>query len=120
MFIPLALAVGFSMVTSYLTVEHTGADPGHLFLRGHANRRTVPFREGFRNVTPAPKTSVGLRWLIVVIYVVVTGLVIAFLASASAKKSFPAWTPDSFNCGFALRPAHEWRPPKRSRSRPLR
>src|SRR5690606_1273341 len=89
LFVPLSLSVGFAMIASYILsstfvpvlsvwlLKHGADGEGGLFRR---------FRQGYERIL-AP--FVGLRWLVVAVYLAVSIAVIAVLGGQLGRSIFP-------------------------------
>jgi multidrug efflux pump subunit AcrB len=93
LFIPLALAVGFAMVASY--VLSTTLVPILLIwvLRGQQQHLAAPGRAGFDRFRERyhdfSTRVVGRRWVVVAVYLVVAGLVTLIVGGALGRSIFP-------------------------------
>ena len=126
MFLPLSLAVGFSMVASYLLSSTLVPILSVWVLRGHeqAGRRSAAesgrspdFRQRYARLVHANGRALALGGGGGVSRVA-AALVIVFAGPAAwARRSFPRSRPASFNCGCARPPARRSTAPKRSRCR---
>jgi multidrug efflux pump subunit AcrB len=92
LFVPLALAVGFSMVFSYL-LSSTLVPVLCIWMLRHAphgekKRKSLfeRFREGYRGFTHG---LVGWRWVVVPIYLIGAGLIIYFAGKTLGREIFP-------------------------------
>ncbi|MDE3068972.1 MAG: efflux RND transporter permease subunit, partial [Verrucomicrobiota bacterium] len=94
MFLPLSLAVGFSMVASYLLSNTLLPILSVWVLRGHEQtpggqpKATLFARFQKRYACLAQKT-VRMRWLVICAYAAVAGLVIGLVAPRLGKDIFP-------------------------------
>ena len=94
MFLPLSLAVGFSMIASYLLSSTLVPILSVWFLRGHEKAPGgraeeggfARFRKRYANVTTR---VVRARWLVLAVYLVLTGLVIVFIGRELGTEIFP-------------------------------
>ncbi len=96
MFIPLSLAVGFSMVASYLLASTFVPVISTWMVRAHRKEeveRAAPGRVSFARFQSSYKSAlqrvVRLRWLVVGAYLVVAGLVIVFVGRQLGTEIFP-------------------------------
>jgi multidrug efflux pump subunit AcrB len=93
LFLPLALAVGFSMIASYL-LSSTLVPVLSIWLLRHRHdtkdgpRRTSfdRFKEGYANLSHSLVTA---RWVLVPVYLIAAGLVIWFLGPVLGREIFP-------------------------------
>ena len=94
LFVPMSLAVGFSMVTSY-TLSSTFVPVMSVWLLNHhehdAHEATGPFSFGrFRRVYAAALTRVlGFRWWLVAGYVLVAAVLVGLAGSQCGTEIFP-------------------------------
>ena len=92
LFLPLALAVGFSMVASYLLSSTLVPVLAIWVLRTRHDQQAIRhtlfdrFRDGYARFSAG---MVRGRWLIVIIYLVATGLIIFFAGRALGREIFP-------------------------------
>ena len=92
MFLPLSLAVGFAMVTSYVLSSTLVPILSVWLLRGHAHadEATPAVPGGFRHAYAGlVEAVVRLRWLVVAGYVAAATLIIVFLGAALGTEIFP-------------------------------
>src|ERR1035437_10102877 len=95
MFLPLSLAVGSSMVASYLLSSTLVPILSVWVLRGHekAVAGQSPGEGGFarfqRRYAGLARRLVGWRWLVVAAYLVVTGVIIVFVGRGLGTEIFP-------------------------------
>ena len=95
MFLPLSLAVGFSMVASYVLSSTLVPILSVWVLRGH--EKTVagqnPGEGGFarfqRGYAGSARRLVGWRWLVVAAYLAITGVIIVFVGRGLGTEIFP-------------------------------
>jgi len=96
LFVPLSLAVGFAMVSSYL-LSNTFVPVLSIWLMRHANTHRLPPVGLQRSVfgrmqdvfTALVRGAVWLRWLLVPAYVVVAGAIIWLAGSQVGREIFP-------------------------------
>jgi Cu/Ag efflux pump CusA len=109
MFLPLSLAVGFSMIASYLLSSTLVPILSVWVLRryekglGHQPEKEgsfARFRKRYANLTTK---IVRVRWLVLTVYLVLAGLIIVLIGRQLGTEIFPALTLASCNCGSALR-----------------
>src|SRR5437879_1243061 len=95
MFLPLSLAVGFSMIASYLLSSTLVPILAVWFLRGHEKRSDpqpqkessfARFRRRYANVTTK---VVRVRWLVLAIYLGVAAVIIVFVGRELGTEIFP-------------------------------
>jgi multidrug efflux pump subunit AcrB len=90
MFLPLSIAVGFSMFVSYLLSSTLVPILSVWFLRKHEHLSDASFfirlQRGYGNVTAR---VVRLRWLMALIYLAVTALVIVLIGPRLGTEIFP-------------------------------
>ncbi len=95
MFLPLSLAVGFSMVTSYLLSSTLVPILSVWVLRGHEQgvEKQRAGEGGFarfqRSYTGLVRQVVRWRWLVVAAYLVVTGIIIVLIGRGLGTEIFP-------------------------------
>jgi multidrug efflux pump subunit AcrB len=93
MFLPLSLAVGFSMVASFLLSTTLVPVLSVWFLRGHEQSAQGQSEGGFaklqRNYAGFVQKVVRVRWAILGIYLVLAGLVIVFVGRRLGTEIFP-------------------------------
>jgi multidrug efflux pump subunit AcrB len=94
MFLPLSLAVGFSMVASYLLSSTLVPILSVWFLRGHGAGSGKTTEHGafqkFRELYASLLTRVvQLRWLVVGVYLIAAGLIIYLLSGRLGTEIFP-------------------------------
>jgi multidrug efflux pump subunit AcrB len=95
LFVPLALAVGFSMIASYLLASTFVPVLAIWLLRGHENLASeergkafsfAHFQESYKRVT---LRLVGLRWLLLGVYLLLSGMVIVLAGRQLGTEIFP-------------------------------
>lgn len=96
LFVPLALAVGFSMVAAYLFANTFVPVIATWMIRGHrreefatADRTATAFdrfREQYRRTL---QPTLNLRWVTLAVYVVITGLIIFVIGGRLGTEIFP-------------------------------
>jgi multidrug efflux pump subunit AcrB len=95
MFLPLSLAVGFSMVASYLLSSTLVPILSVWVLRGHEQAvggdgaRESAFARFQRTYTGLARGVVRWRWVVAAVYLVVAGAIIVFLGRALGTEIFP-------------------------------
>jgi len=91
LFVPMALAVGFAMVASYLLSSTLVPILSVWFLRGHAAavHDASSFAKLQGGYTRLVRQVVGRRWLVVAAYLVVTVLVIVGIGGRLGTEIFP-------------------------------
>jgi multidrug efflux pump subunit AcrB len=95
MFLPLSLAVGFSMVASYLLSSTLVPILSVWVLRGHEQAvegQTAgegSFERFQRRYAGLVDRVVRWRWLVVAVYLVVTGLIVVFIGRGLGTEIFP-------------------------------
>jgi multidrug efflux pump subunit AcrB len=91
LFVPLALAVGFSMLASFLLSSTLVPVLSVWFLRGHSREaHDTSFFAKLQKVYAAwLRRAVGLRWLIVSVYLAVAGLAIWGIGRRLGVEIFP-------------------------------
>lgn len=91
LFVPMSLAVGFSMVASYI-LSTTFVPVLSTWILKHApavEKRDSGFARAQRRYGAALGRAMGARWLLVGAYLAAAGLVIAFLPLALGTEIFP-------------------------------
>lgn len=91
LFVPLAMAVGFSMIASYLLSSTLVPVLAIWLLRshpesGHKTSAFERFRNGYRGFT---SRLVAARWLIVPIYLIIAGAIIYLVGRTLGREIFP-------------------------------
>lgn len=90
LFVPLALAVGFAMIASYLLSSTLVPVLSVWLLRGHekpsAESRFSRVQDRYGGVVQG---LMGLRWVLLLAYLVAAGLVIVFLGRGLGTEIFP-------------------------------
>ncbi len=96
MFIPLSLAVGFSMVTSYLLASTFVPVISTWIIRAHrkeeidhARKSYLSFARFQNSYKTVLQSIIRLRWLIAGAYLIVTGVVIVFMGRQLGTEIFP-------------------------------
>ncbi|HLW67592.1 MAG TPA: efflux RND transporter permease subunit [Gemmataceae bacterium] len=89
LFVPLALAVGFAMITSYILSSTLVPVLSVWLLRGHRQFEAAKETRRTRFVTRGLNTSIALRWLVIPVYLVVAGLATWFVGSRLGRDIFP-------------------------------
>jgi multidrug efflux pump subunit AcrB len=94
MFLPLSLAVGFSMIFSYFLSSTLVPVLSVWFLRGHEKKDKQPEQQGsfarFRKRYAALTVKVvRVRWLVLAAYLVLAALVIVFIGRSLGTEIFP-------------------------------
>jgi multidrug efflux pump subunit AcrB len=95
MFFPLSLAVGFSMVASYVLSSTLVPILSVWVLRGHEktvagqNAGKGGFARFQRRYAGLARRLVGWRWLVVAVYLAVTGVIIVFIGRGLGTEIFP-------------------------------
>jgi multidrug efflux pump subunit AcrB len=95
MFLPLSLAVGFSMVASYLLSSTLVPILSVWVLRGHEQTADKPtggeggFARFQRGYAALVRHMVNWRWLVAVVYLAVTGAIIVFIGRGMGTEIFP-------------------------------
>jgi len=90
MFLPLAIAVGFSMVFSYLLSSSLVPIMSIWLLRKHApSSRRSTFSSFQQWYAAFVSRIVQLRWLVLIVYLAVTGLTVLALGRAAGTEIFP-------------------------------
>ena len=90
LFVPLSLAVGFSMVTSYLLSSTLVPILSIWLLRGHgAVRDASVFARLQSGYVSFSRAIVGARWLVLLLYLVIAALLIGFLGRGLGTEIFP-------------------------------
>jgi multidrug efflux pump subunit AcrB len=95
MFVPLSLAVGFSMVVSYILSSTLVPIVSVWLLRGHESavegQPGAPgrFAAWQKRYTELARRVVSARWAIIVVYVIVAGAIVAFLGRRLGTEIFP-------------------------------
>jgi multidrug efflux pump subunit AcrB len=95
MFVPLSLAVGFSMVASYILSSTLVPIVSVWLLRGHES--TVEGQPGApgrfaawqKRYTELARRVVSARWAIIVVYVIVAAVIVVFLGRRLGTEIFP-------------------------------
>jgi multidrug efflux pump subunit AcrB len=107
LFVPMALAVGFSMIASYflssalvpvLTVWMVKAHPKEEIATAKASRSA--FDGGLRGFAIIVRGLVRLRWLVVPVYALAAGLIIWFCGSRLGVEIFPKTDTGQFALRF--------------------
>ena len=96
LFIPLSLAVGFSMVASYLLASTFVPVTGTWMIRAHGRQEMehatrsrlsfARFQDGYKR---AMQRIVRLRWFVVGAYVLAVGLILVFIGRRLGSEIFP-------------------------------
>src|SRR5437867_1699650 len=95
MFLPLSLAVGFSMIASYLLSSTLVPILSVWLLRGHEQapagetKREGQFARFQRRYASLAQRVVRMRWLVLAIYLAIAGLVVVFLGQRLGTEIFP-------------------------------
>src|SRR5947209_8388950 len=95
MFLPLSLAVGLSMIASYLLSSTLVPILSVWLLRGHEQapagetKREGQFARFQRRYASLAQRVVRVRWVVLAIYLAVAGLVIVFLGQRLGREIFP-------------------------------
>jgi multidrug efflux pump subunit AcrB len=93
MFFPLSLAVGFSMVASYLLSTTLVPILSVWFLRGHEEGAKVEHGRGFaafqRRYASLVQKAVGMRWAVLSAYIVLAALAILLIGRQLGTEIFP-------------------------------
>jgi multidrug efflux pump subunit AcrB len=89
LFVPLALAVGFAMITSYILSSTLVPVLSVWLLRGHKHFEAA--KEGWRSrlLTGGLRTLIATRWLLIPAYAIVAGLLIWFVGNRLGQDIFP-------------------------------
>src|SRR6266536_3551887 len=95
MFLPLSLAVGFSMIASYLLSSTLVPILSVWLLRGNEQapagetKREGQFARFQRRYAGLAQRVVRMRWLVLAIYLAIAGLVVVFLGQRLGTEIFP-------------------------------
>ncbi len=91
LFVPLALAVGFSMVASFILSSTLVPILSIWFLRGHASEvhNTSFFGKIQRTYANLLRRAVALRWAVLPVYLIAAGLVIWLVGRRLGTEIFP-------------------------------
>jgi multidrug efflux pump subunit AcrB len=93
MFLPLSLAVGFSMIASYLLSTTLVPILSNWFLRGHEGTAKGKTQTGFSRFQKGygdwARKVVGQRWVVLIVYLVLAGLVVTLVGSRLGTEIFP-------------------------------
>jgi len=90
LFVPLALAVGFSMVASYFLSSTLVPILSIWLLRGHAEfKESSLLSKAQRGYQKLSTGLMGLRWLLIVVYLIVAFAAILLLGGRLGKEIFP-------------------------------
>src|SRR5262249_55624287 len=101
LFVPLSLAVGFSMVTSYFLSSTFVPVLSVWLLRHyrpgtHADTERFSFAAFRSNLARVLQSAMPIRWLVVGAYVVASGLVIWLVGTRLGTEIFPAMDTGQF------------------------
>ncbi|HMJ89700.1 MAG TPA: efflux RND transporter permease subunit, partial [Candidatus Acidoferrum sp.] len=107
LFVPMALAVGFSMIASYLLSSTLVPVLTVWMLRTHGKKETETatrthsaFDGMANNFTSQMRRIVKLRWLVALVYLIATGLIIWFCGSRLGVEIFPKTDTGQFALRF--------------------
>jgi multidrug efflux pump subunit AcrB len=93
LFVPLALAVGFSMIASYVLSSTLVPVLAIWFLRRHEHEHSTSRRSAFDRFRDRyhafSESVIRLRWVVVPVYLVVAGLLIFFVGRQLGREIFP-------------------------------
>src|SRR6185295_15161086 len=91
LFVPLALAVGFSMVASFVLSSTLVPVLSIWFLRGHANEihDASFFGKLQKSYAGVLRRAVAMRWIVLPIYLVIAALVIWLVGGRLGTEIFP-------------------------------
>ncbi|MCD6048973.1 MAG: swrC [Verrucomicrobia bacterium] len=102
LFVPMALAVGFSMIASFILSSTLVPILSVWLLRGHAGEvHDASFIGKMqKSYSGILRSVVALRWPLVIVYVVVAGLAVWFVGSRLGKEIFPKTDTGQFALRF--------------------
>jgi multidrug efflux pump subunit AcrB len=102
LFVPMALAVGFSMIASFILSSTLVPILSVWLLRGHAAEvHDASFISKLqKDYTGVLRNVVALRWPLVIIYLAVTGLLVWFVGSRLGTEIFPKTDTGQFALRF--------------------
>src|SRR5882724_2493755 len=95
MFLPLSLAVGFSMIASYLLSSSLVPILSVWFLRGHEkapgdqSKKESSFARFRKRYAGLTTNIVRIRWLVLAVYLVLAGLIIILIGRQLGTEIFP-------------------------------
>ncbi len=102
LFVPMALAVGFSMIASFILSSTLVPILSVWLLKGHTSEvHDASFIGKMqKNYTGVLRSVVALRWPLAIVYVVVAGLVVWFVGSRLGTEIFPKTDTGQFALRF--------------------
>jgi multidrug efflux pump subunit AcrB len=89
LFVPLALAVGFAMVASFLLSSTLVPVLSVWFLRHHVKATATPVKELHPRYGRILRPIINLRWLVLLVYLGVAGVVIYVVGQKLGTEIFP-------------------------------